>query len=98
MSESKSVTIVDTTIPIVEYKGQRVITLESIDKLHRRPDGTAKRNFISNKDKFEEGKHYYVIDFSKKNEFRSFGIDIPPRGITLISERGYSMLVKSFQD
>lgn len=95
---SKSVTIVDTTIPIVKYQGQRVITLEYIDKLHRRPEGTARRNFTANKDRLEEGKHFYLIDYSKKDEFRPFGIDIPIRGITILTERGYSMLVKSFQD
>jgi len=98
MSESKKVTIVDTTIPIVEYQGQRVVTLDMIDKLHHRPDGTASRNFTTNKSRFEEGKHFYLIDFSKNNEFRSFGINIPARGINVITERGYSMLVKSFND
>lgn len=98
MLESKSITIVDTTIPIIEYQGQRVVTLDLIDKLHRRTDGTASRNFTNNKDRFEEGKHFYLIDYSQNNEFRPFGISIPPRGITVITERGYSMLVKSFQD
>lgn len=98
MSENKTVTIVDTTINIVEYEGQRVVTFDMIDRLHHRPEGTAARNFSSNKERFEEGKHFYVIDYSKNNEFRRFGISIPPRGLTLITERGYSMLVKSFND
>ena len=98
MPECKSVTIIDTTINIVEYLGKRVVTLDMIDKLHHRPEGTAKRNFTSNKDRFEDGKHFYLIDYSKKNEFRTFGIDVPARGITVITERGYSMLVKSFND
>lgn len=95
---ANSITIVDTTIPIIEYQGQRVITLALIDKLHRRPDGTARRNFSDNKDRFIEEKHFYLVDFSKKNEFRAFGIDVPPRGLTVLTERGYSMLVKSFTD
>ena len=98
MPECKSVTIIDTTINIIEYLGKRVVTLDMVDKLHHRPDGTASRNFTKNKDRFEEGKHFYLVDFSKNNEFRSFGIEIPPRGITFITERGYSMLVKSFND
>jgi hypothetical protein len=95
---AKSVTIVDTTIPVIEYQGQRVITLAMVDRLHRRPDGTAKRNLADNKERFVEGKHFYLIDYSKKYEFRTFGIDIPPRGLTVLTERGYSMLVKSFSD
>jgi len=98
MEKSKSVTIVDTTIQIVEYQGQRVVTLEMIDRLHHRPEGTAKRNFTANKSRFEEGKHFYIVDYSKKDEFRTFGIEVPARGLILITERGYSMLVKSFND
>lgn len=98
MTESKSVTIVDTTIPIVEYMNQRVVTLEMIDRLHHRSPGTAKRNFTENKERFQEGKHFYLIDYSQKNEFRTFEIEIPPIGLTLLTERGYSMLVKSFND
>lgn len=95
---STSITIIDTAIPIVEYQGQRVITLALIDQLHRRPEGTAKRNFSYNKERFIEGKHFYLIDFSKKDEFCSFGVEIPPRGLIVLTERGYSMLVKSFTD
>lgn len=79
-------------------RGQRVITLALIDKLHRRPDGTARRNFSDNKDRFIEEKHFYLVDFSKKNEFRAFGIDVPPCGLTILTNRGYSMLVKLFTD
>lgn len=96
--QTKSITIVDTTIQIIEYKGQRVITLSMMDELHHRPDGTAKRNFIKHKKRLEDGKHFYLIDFAQKNEFRPFGIEIPPRGLIIITERGYSMLVKSFTD
>lgn len=98
MPECKSVTIIDTTINIVEYLGKRVVTLDMIDKLHHRPDGTASRNFTKNKERFEDGKHFYLVDFSKNNDFRSFNIEVPPRGLIVITERGYSMLVKSFND
>ncbi|MCX7112841.1 MAG: ORF6N domain-containing protein [Proteobacteria bacterium] len=48
---TNSITIVDTTITIVEYQGQRVITFSMMDKLHHRPEGTASRNFQQNKEK-----------------------------------------------
>jgi hypothetical protein len=94
----KKVQIVDTTIPVIEYRGQRVITLAIMDVIHHRPDGTAKRAFQTYKDRLEEGKHFYLVDYTQKNEFRSFEIDVPPRGLTVLTERGYSMLVKSFTD
>lgn len=32
------------------------------------------------------------------DEIRSLGINIPPKGTTLITESGYLLLVKSFTD
>lgn len=41
-------------ISIKEYKGKRVVTFKDIDMVHERPDGTAKRNFNTNKSRFVE--------------------------------------------
>lgn len=92
------ITIANTEMAIIEYKGQRVLTFEMIDKVHGRPDGTARKRFSDNREHFIEGEDFYLIDFSQKSEFRTFGIDIPPRGLTVIPESGYLMLVKSFTD
>ncbi|MHB8365564.1 MAG: ORF6N domain-containing protein [Acidithiobacillus sp.] len=94
----KLVTIGNTEIPLVEYKGQRVVTFAMIDQVHGRPEGTAKRNLQENRHHLKEGEDFHLVDYAKKNEFRTFGIDIPPRGITVITETGYLMLVKSFTD
>ncbi len=92
------ITIANTEMAIIEYKGQRVLTFEMIDKVHGRPDGTARKRFSDNRERFIEGEDFYLIDFSQKSEFRTFGIEIPPRGLTIIPESGYLMLVKSFTD
>lgn len=97
----KTVTIVDVTIPIIEYKGMRVITLATMDSLHHRPAGTAGRNFREHKDKLEEGKHYFHLssqDLKSFDEFRRMGMPASPQGLIVLTERGYSMLVKSFND
>lgn len=39
----------NSDILIKEYKGQRVVTFKDIDMVHGRPDGTARRNFNTNK-------------------------------------------------
>lgn len=96
--KSNSVTIVDITIPVIEHEGERVITLLMMDQLHHKPEGSAKKRFHDHREKFVEGKHFYVIDYAQRSVFRTFGIEIPPRGITVLTERGYSMLVKSFTD
>ena len=90
------VTIGNQEITMKEFNNQRVVTLRDIDLVHERPEGTAKRNFTENRNKFIEGEDY--INVSLKDENRTLGFEIPNRGITLITEQGYLMLVKSFTD
>ncbi len=93
------ITIENTEMQIREYNGQRVVTFKDIDTVHQRTDGTAKRNFLHNKKYFVEGEDYIIAHRnSQKDEIRTFGFSIPTRGITLITESGYLMLVKSFND
>lgn len=93
------INIENTEMQIREYNGQRVVTFKDIDTVHQRTDGTAKRNFLHNKKYFVEGEDYIVAHRnSQKDEIRTFGFSIPTRGITLITESGYLMLVKSFND
>lgn len=83
-------------IPIKEYMEQKVVTFKEIDMIHERPDGTAARNFKSNRKKFIEGEDYFLLRKSQKDEIRL--LEIPQRGITVFTESGYLMLVKSFTD
>lgn len=39
-------------LEVKEYKGQRVITFRDIDRVHERPEGTARRNFNANRKYF----------------------------------------------
>lgn len=92
------VTINNQEIAIKEWNGQRVVTFADIDLIHERVRGTAKRNFKENRKYFIEGEDYILVtvENAQKYEIRSF--KIPPRGLTLITESGYLMLVKSFTD
>lgn len=83
-------------ILLKEYKGKRVVTFRDIDMVHERSEGTAKRNFMENKEHFIEGEDYFNITVSQKNEFRT--LEIPNRGIIVLTESGYLMLVKSLND
>ncbi len=90
-----NVIIANNTISVKEYQGQRVVTFKDIDTVHNRPDGTARRNFNTNKKHFIEGEDYFVRNsYEAKNEY---GL-IAPYGIVLVTESGYLMLVKSFTD
>ena len=89
-----TVTINQSEVSVKEWQGNRVVTFKDIDLVHGRPDGTARRNFNTNKERFIEGVDYYKI---QPNEIRTVGIT-SPNGGTVITESGYLMLVKSFTD
>lgn len=86
-------------ISVKEYRGQRVVTLSDIDAVHSRPDGTARRNFNTNKKRFIAGEDYFVVGSDEIRTSRIFPIsDNDFMDKTLITESGYLMLVKSFTD
>ena len=51
----------DVQIKVKEYRGQRVVTFKDIDTVHKRPAGTAKRNFNKNIKHFIEGEDFFKI-------------------------------------
>lgn len=90
-----AIAIGNTNVAIKEYKGQRVVTFKDIDTVHGRPDGTARRNFNRNKEHFIEGEDFFVRNsYEAKKEYSATA----PNGLTLLTESGYLMLVKSFTD
>lgn len=98
-NEQSTVIINNTELLVKDYSNQRVITFKDIDLVHERPSGTARKRFNDNKKHFIEGEDFLKITPS---EFRTaFGIAMDSRqqnDITLITESGYLMLVKSFTD
>lgn len=83
-------------LEVKEYQGKRVVTFKDVDELHERVSGTADRNFRENKDHFIKDEDYFILSKSQNHEIR--GLEIPNRGLTLLTESGYLMLVKSLQD
>lgn len=95
---TNSITINKTEVSVKEYQGNRVVTFKDIDTVHGRPNGTARKRFNDNKEHFIEGVDFYKISPS---EFRTAIGDMDKRqsqDVTLITESGYLMLVKSFTD
>ncbi|RYI30656.1 ORF6N domain-containing protein [Bacillus infantis] len=86
----------ETDLIVTELKGERVVTFSDIDKLHKRPSGTARKRFNDNKARFIEGVDFHLIKSSQKSEFRT--LEIPNRGLILLTESGYLLLSKSFTD
>lgn len=89
-----------TPMPVREYNGQRVVTFRDIDSVHQRPDGTAKRNFNTNRKYFMEGIDFFKV---KCSEVSTFFVPTPngynPNAdIILVTLNGYLMISKSFTD
>lgn len=91
------VKIEDTELSIREYNGQRVVTFKDIDTVHKNKIGTARRNFNRNKKHFVEGEDFFCLTRGISNETNSYirNITIPNKGITVLTETGYLMIVKS---
>lgn len=94
----KTVSIGNGEVTVKEYAGKRVVTFKDIDNCHGRPEGTARKRFNDNKKHFLEGEDFFKITPS---EFRTAFGSMDKRqqnDITLLTESGYLMLVKSFTD
>ena len=92
------VKINNTDLSVKEFKGQRVVTFKDIDMLHERVEGTAKRNFNEHKKHLIKDVDYFEVKQSDFQKYEIRTLEIPNRGLTLITESGYLMLVKSLQD
>lgn len=94
------IAINNQTLQVKEYRGQRVVTMKEIDAVHERPAGTARKRFNGNKQHFVEGVDYFTLN--QPSEIRTLDIKRPqggvPEVVSLITESGYLMLVKSFTD
>lgn len=96
-------------MPVRVFDGQRVVTFADVERVHNRAEGTAKKRFHDNRKHFIEnvdffmlkpcnaGKYEVSLLDSEKSEFRTLE-NIPNRGLILLTETGYLMVVKSFND
>ena len=92
------ITVCETTFVEKIYEGQRVVTFADIDRIHQRPEGTAKRNFNANKEHFIEGEDYYIVKPADVQKYEIRTLEIPNRGLTLLTESGYLMVTKALTD
>lgn len=98
-SSTAVVVINETEVRPIIVRDQRVLTLAMIDKIHGRPQGTAKRNFSENKARLADGEDFFQVTGDEIRTQSLKGV-FPPRtskGL-LLTESGYLLLVKSFTD
>lgn len=93
------ITIENTEMQIKEYNRERVVTFKDIDAVHKRPAGTAKRNFNKNKKHFIEGEDYIKVCADEIRTNKIMDISSKARNdVVMMTESGYLLLVKSFTD
>ena len=86
-------------LPALEFNSQRVVTFSMIDTAHQRPKGTAKAAFGRHRSRFVKGRHYFELtEYVLRTQlFAEFFPKHTRKGI-VITEMGYLLLVKPFQD
>lgn len=96
----EAITIENAEIQVREYNGQRVVTFKDIDTVHGNKADTSKRNFNRNKKHFIEGEDFVIAtrEILKRDKLSLLNIEVPTRGITLLTESGYLLIAKSFTD
>lgn len=82
---------------VKEWHGKRVVTLKDIDMVHRKPEGTAKRYFDQNKQRFIPRVDFYRIS---ANEYRSQFDTAHPKqtskSVVFITVSGYTLITKQY--
>lgn len=90
-SRNTSVVHVDNIdIPVTEYQDQRVITTELMAQAYGTEINNIQANFVRNKVRFEEGKHYFKLEGKRLTDLKSVSPQINKRSRNLIlwTERG----------
>lgn len=96
---NKAINVHDLKIPLVECQGKRVVTFAMVDEAHQRPKGTASATFRRNRHRFVIGRHYFEpsSDVIRRMSLQGVFPHRTARGV-LITEMGYLLLVKPFND
>ena len=64
-------TVANVDIAIIEYKGQRTLTTEQVSEVYECEPIQIQQNYANNKDRFEEGKHYFKLEGEELKQFKA---------------------------
>ena len=85
-------------LQIIEHQSQRVLLTQQLAESYGTTTDVVTKNFNRNKDRYEEGKHYYLLKGDELKEFKANGqIDLLPNlnKLYLWTERGAFLHAKS---
>ncbi|EPS0032093.1 ORF6N domain-containing protein, partial [Escherichia albertii] len=86
-------------IPVLEWQGVRVVTTETLARGYGVDEANIRNNLSRNLDRFEEGKHYFLLTGLKLRGFKnrvtgSYSVGKNARSLTLWTERGAARMSK----
>lgn len=61
----------DKELPIIEWKGQRVITTAQLAAVYEASETQIKQNFNNNEEHFKEGEHFYLLKGEELKVFKN---------------------------
>ncbi len=67
----------DKELPVIEWKGQRVITTAQLADIYETDVENVNKNFQRNADKFVDGEHYYLLKGQDLREFKNNQTNCP---------------------
>ena len=86
-------------LQIIEHSNQRVLLTSQIAEAYGTNTDTITRNFNRNKERYQEGKHFYILQSEELKVFRASGqFDLLPNNINklyLWTEKGALLHAKS---
>ena len=92
MSSRRVMTIANTDIQVIEHNGERVLTNEQMAQVYECEPRQLVQNFNNNKERFEEGKHFYKLTGKDLEKLRVDNIDLQishmTRSLILWTRRG----------
>ncbi|AVK38467.1 ORF6N domain-containing protein [Morganella morganii] len=99
--KNKLTTIDATTLPVIEWKGVRVVTTETLAAGYGATSQQITNNFNRNKNRFEEGKHYFRAEGDDveilRNSLRGVQISSKARSLYLWTERSAARHAKMLE-
>jgi len=98
---SNIINIAGQEIEQIIYKGEPVLTYKMIDDLHSRPDGTARKTFSNNKERFILNEDFFNIKYDEIGTFlnaNNIHNQMIRSSINLFTQTGYLLFVKTFTD
>ena len=87
------------SVPVITYRDQRVITTECLARGYACDEKSIRMNLSRNTDRFELGKHYFIIEGDELRDFKNRATDSGSvgknaRSLTLWTEKGAARMSK----